>query len=222
MLTTQDGLWRYRLGDVVEVSGFDPTDGVPVIQFVERRKFFIHPCAFTDQLVYSVAIRFPDFIVGEKELRAVMSAAAPDMLAKVVDWTVTIDDRRFPATIGFFLEVDGDQGKYGFPRICSYAHDARFPLDPASVVSNVELAPERVLNELTRSNGNIAWAFERNKFRKPTFRLVRSGTFSEFRQLKLDKGSNNLGQVKVPTVLPRATYVAWFSNRVVQELRVSS
>jgi len=38
VLTTQDGLWRYRLGDVVEISGFDPTDGVPIIQFVERRK----------------------------------------------------------------------------------------------------------------------------------------------------------------------------------------
>ncbi|KAG8215768.1 GH3 auxin-responsive promoter-domain-containing protein [Butyriboletus roseoflavus] len=38
VLTTRDGLWRYRLGDVVEISGFDPTDGVPIIQFVERRK----------------------------------------------------------------------------------------------------------------------------------------------------------------------------------------
>ena len=38
VVTNQDGLWRYRLGDVVEISGFDPTDGVPVIQFVERRK----------------------------------------------------------------------------------------------------------------------------------------------------------------------------------------
>ncbi|KAI6121059.1 GH3 auxin-responsive promoter [Pisolithus croceorrhizus] len=25
--TTHDGLWRYRLGDVVEIAGFDPTDG---------------------------------------------------------------------------------------------------------------------------------------------------------------------------------------------------
>lgn len=38
VLTTKDGLWRYRLGDVVDIAGFDPTDGVPIIQFVERRK----------------------------------------------------------------------------------------------------------------------------------------------------------------------------------------
>ncbi|KAF8552831.1 hypothetical protein OG21DRAFT_1511004 [Imleria badia] len=28
---------------------------------------------------------------------------------KVVDWTTTIDDRYFPATIGFFVELVGDQ-----------------------------------------------------------------------------------------------------------------
>ncbi|KAI5995277.1 GH3 auxin-responsive promoter-domain-containing protein [Pisolithus orientalis] len=29
--TTHDGLWRYRLGDIVEIAGFDPTDGSPII-----------------------------------------------------------------------------------------------------------------------------------------------------------------------------------------------
>ena len=75
-----------------------------------------------------------------------------------------------------------------------------------------------MLDELSRSNKNIAWALAHDLFRKPTIRLVRSGTFSDFRQLKLDEGSNNLGQVKVPVVLPKAAYVTWFSNRVVQEL----
>lgn len=38
VLTTEHGLWRYRLWDVVEISGFNPTDGVPIIQFIERRE----------------------------------------------------------------------------------------------------------------------------------------------------------------------------------------
>ncbi|KAF8551960.1 hypothetical protein OG21DRAFT_1537748 [Imleria badia] len=177
VLTTQDGLWRYRLGDVVEISEFDPTDGVPVIQFVERR---------------NVSIRFPTCMVSETELRAAM--AVPDMVANVVDWTAAIDDRCLPATIGFFVEFAGDQ------------------------VSDLALAPERMLDELTRLNKNIVRALELDMFRKPTVRLVRSGTFSDFRQLKLDEGSNNLGQVKVPVALPNAAYVTWFSNRVVQEL----
>ena len=74
-----------------------------------------------------------------------------------------------------------------------------------------------MLDELTRSNQNIAWALAHELFRKPTVRLVRSGTFSDFRQLKLDEGSHNLGQVKVPVVLPKTAYVTWFLSRVVWE-----
>ena len=75
-----------------------------------------------------------------------------------------------------------------------------------------------MLDELSRSNKNIAWALAHDLFRKPTIRLVRSGTFSDFRQLKLDEGSNNLGQIKVPVVLLKDEYIAWFLDRVVQEL----
>ncbi|KAI9573260.1 GH3 auxin-responsive promoter [Boletus coccyginus] len=179
VLTTQNGLWRYRLGDVVEISGFDPADGVPIIQFIERR---------------SVAIRFPDIMVTEKELRTAMSSVGPNILAKVVDWTATIDDRRVPATIGFFVELASDQ------------------------VPDLALAPERVLDELLRTNENIAWGVTNDVLGKPTIRLVRPGTFSDFRQLKLDEGANSLGQIKVPVSLPKAAYVTWFSNRVVREL----
>ena len=63
-----------------------------------------------DQLLDSVAMRFPDIMVTEKELSAVMSSVGPNMLAKVVDWTATIDDRQVPATIGFFVELASDQG----------------------------------------------------------------------------------------------------------------
>ncbi|KAI6030597.1 hypothetical protein F5J12DRAFT_779706 [Pisolithus orientalis] len=38
MCIIRDGLWRYRLGDVVEIAGFDPTDGSPIIRYFERRK----------------------------------------------------------------------------------------------------------------------------------------------------------------------------------------
>ena len=75
-----------------------------------------------------------------------------------------------------------------------------------------------MFDELLRSNGNVAWALEHDKIRKPTIRLVRPAAFSDFLQLKLDEGSKNLGQVKVPVVLPKAEYVQWFSDRVVHEL----
>ncbi|KIK12743.1 hypothetical protein PISMIDRAFT_18503 [Pisolithus microcarpus 441] len=43
VLTTGDGFWRYRLGDVVEALGFDPRDGQPVVRYVERRKGRAYP-----------------------------------------------------------------------------------------------------------------------------------------------------------------------------------
>ncbi|KAI9458987.1 hypothetical protein HD554DRAFT_2317072 [Boletus coccyginus] len=159
--------------------GFDPTDGVPIFQFVER-------C--------NVAIRFPNVMVSEKELRAAMASVGPNMLEKIVGWTATIDDRRVPATIGFFVELVSEQ------------------------VPDLALAPERVIDELSRSNGVIVRTLGQGLFSKPTIRLVRPGTFSDFQQLKLDEGIKNLGQIKVPVVLPKAEYVTWFSDRVVDEL----
>ncbi|KAF8127935.1 GH3 auxin-responsive promoter [Boletus edulis] len=179
VLTTRDGLWRYRLGDVVEICGFDPTDGVPIIRFVERR---------------NMTIRFPNVMVTEEELRTAMSSAVLNMPVKVINWTAAIDDRSLPATIGFFVELAGDQ------------------------VSDISRAPERLLDELSRLNRKIAHELTiRDTIRKPTIRLLRSGTFSDFLQLKLDEGSRNNGQVKVPVVLPKAAYVTWFASRVVQE-----
>lgn len=35
--TNSDGLWRYRLNDIVEVSGFTPAEGIPLVRYVERK-----------------------------------------------------------------------------------------------------------------------------------------------------------------------------------------
>jgi hypothetical protein len=40
-LTTYDGLWRYAIGDIVTVVGFDPRDGQPVVRFQGRTRFVI-------------------------------------------------------------------------------------------------------------------------------------------------------------------------------------
>ena len=48
-----------------------------------------------------------------------MSCVAPNDLVKVVDWTATIDDRHLPTTIGFFVELDGDQGMASYVSVLS-------------------------------------------------------------------------------------------------------
>ncbi|KAG9312552.1 GH3 auxin-responsive promoter [Chiua virens] len=181
VVTTGDGLWRYRLGDVVEIAGFDATDGMPILQFVERR---------------DVAIRTTDFMVTEKELRAAVSSIAPGVLVNIVDWTTTIDDRHIPATIGFFVEFADEQAP----------------------IPDLARAPQDILDALSDSNKNVTWALDHEVLGKPTIRVVRTGTFGAFRQMKLDEGGRGVGQVKVPVVLPKPAYVAWFSDRVVWEV----
>jgi len=177
VVTNPDGLWRYRLEDVIEIAGFDPTDGIPVMKFIERR---------------TVSMIIEQIMLRERELKAAISSAP---LENVVDWTATIDDRWLPRTIGFFVELANDE------------------------VSDVALtASHRVLDTLLQLKPRISARLEAGRLRKPTIWLVRSGTFSDFRQLKLDEGGRNVGQIKVPVVLPKAEYVTWFSNRVVREL----
>jgi len=180
MVTTSDGLWRYRLGDVVEIAGFDPTEG-PVMRFVERR---------------SVTMRFYTFMLTEKDLRDAMSSAILSIpRVNVCNWTTTMDERQIPSTVGFFVELADNE------------------------VSDLMLsAPDRVLDALKQLNPNVAFSIRSDYFRKPTIRLVRPGTFSDFLQLKIDEGSQNVGQIKVPVVLPKDEYVTWFSSRVVREL----
>ena len=138
-----------------------------------------------------------------------MSYVPPNI---VVNWTAAVDNRSTPATIAFFVELSGDHDTHGTSRVDSPADG------PCAPLPDLALARDRVFDELLRSNENLAWDFGLHRFRKPTFRLVRAGTFSEFLQMKLDEGSRNVGQVKVPVVLPKPEYVTWFSERVMQEL----
>ena len=161
--------------------------------------------------LFSAVIRFPFFQISEQELRSAMSSVVVDTVGHVVDWTSTVDERQVPYTIGFFVELAGDEGMPLFLFCCA-------SLFISCIVSDSMLTGERILDVLSRSNENITRAFARGILGKPTIRIVKRGTFSKFRQLKLDEGVQSLGQVKVPVVLPKAAYVTWFANQVVEEL----
>ena len=106
----------------------------------------IHPHAFAaDQPLDSVAIRFPDIMVTEKELRAAMSSVGPDILAKVVDWTATSDERRVPATIGFFVELASDQGIASRILLFCLAHVTR------SLFSTLDITPQSLISHSLRN-----------------------------------------------------------------------
>ncbi|KIJ08437.1 hypothetical protein PAXINDRAFT_88847, partial [Paxillus involutus ATCC 200175] len=188
IMTTGNGLWRYRLGDVVEVCGFDPCDGTPIVGFVERR---------------GGAMRFYQFMTTEKEITDTVTSVAPSTIGRIIAFTVVLDARKPPATYGFLVELAGDLG----PSL----------LVGALLWPKPELASQKILDVLIESNPNIQVSMNSGKLRKPTIRIVEPGTFREFRQWKLEKVTGNLGQIKVPVVLNDAESVEWICKNVVDE-----
>ncbi|GLB35342.1 putative GH3 auxin-responsive promoter [Lyophyllum shimeji] len=94
VLTTRDGFWRYRIGDIVEIAGFDPVDGQPIIRYSGRRKFIMRAAG--------------EFVTDKELLDAVH--AVSDTLGNVTEFTVIIDDRRIPRAYGFLVELNGSPG----------------------------------------------------------------------------------------------------------------
>jgi len=86
VLTTQDGLWRYRTMDAVCVVGFSPKDGIPLIEYKERR----NQSMWVAQALVSQA----------DILASIHGISAFDH----VEFTTWWDDRSHPPTVGFFIE----------------------------------------------------------------------------------------------------------------------
>ncbi|EIW81168.1 hypothetical protein CONPUDRAFT_82204 [Coniophora puteana RWD-64-598 SS2] len=92
ILTTRDGFWRYRLGDVVEVVGFDPRDGQPIIHYLERR---------------SSCIRLASEITTESELTGAIMTVSKD-LGTVAEFCVMGDYRATRARYGYWVETQNN------------------------------------------------------------------------------------------------------------------
>ncbi|KAG1743315.1 GH3 auxin-responsive promoter-domain-containing protein [Suillus paluster] len=137
VLTTCNGLWRYRLGDVAELLGFAPDDGSPVVRFVERR---------------NAVIKFDTTFLTEAQLVQSISSATQD-------------------TIGV--------------------------------------------------NKNIKRAYDTGAFGMPTIRIVKPGTFTQYRKWKGEAVVIGTCQVKVPVVKSDTTAQEWIMNRVELEIQMS-
>ncbi|KAI5998363.1 GH3 auxin-responsive promoter [Pisolithus orientalis] len=94
VLTTRDGFWRYRLGDVVEIAGFDPRDGQPLIRYIERR---------------NMHIRLANEVTTETQLRQVVDATS-DLFGRVSEFCVSPDYRQAVARYAFIVELQGNPG----------------------------------------------------------------------------------------------------------------
>ncbi|KAF8888220.1 GH3 auxin-responsive promoter [Infundibulicybe gibba] len=135
ILTTRDGFWRYRLGDVLEIKGFAPEDGSPLIRFLERR---------------SAVMRISGEFVSEAELHRAVGSIE-DIIGRVMEFSVVVDDRWFPRRYGFLLELESEPGPH--------AHTA----------------PRRLQEYLSSTNSTFARFNSDSKVGKPSVRVLAAG-----------------------------------------------
>ncbi|KAI5997067.1 GH3 auxin-responsive promoter [Pisolithus albus] len=180
ILTTRDGFWRYRLGDVVKVVGFDPRDGQPVVRYVE----------LNDSL-FSVHIRIANEVTTETQLRSVVNATS-DLLGGVSEFCVCPDYRESVGRYAFLVELQGNLGE------------------------NAITAPSALHTSLQNLNENYFRDSLSGKIDVPAVRVLRPGTFGEFREWKIrTSGGATVGQVKVPVVVWDEASRVWLQERAI-------
>ncbi|KAI6115647.1 GH3 auxin-responsive promoter [Pisolithus croceorrhizus] len=177
--TTEDGLWRYLIDDIIQVTGFDPRNGWPVFKFYGRK---------------NLAIRFQYTAVTEAHLTSVIQALNIEGIARIQEFTAVVDLRDFPQTVGFFLEIIGDIGPD--------ATEAR----------------QKAFEALVGANEDHQRAFDAGQLRLPTIRIVKPGTFAEYRLWRGESMNVGVGQIKVPVVMLNEEQQEWIAERVVTEL----
>ncbi|KAF8888221.1 GH3 auxin-responsive promoter [Infundibulicybe gibba] len=178
ILTTRDGFWRYRLGDILEIVGFAPEDGSPLIRFLERR---------------SAVMRVAGEFVSEAELHRAVRLVE-DVIGRVLEFSVVIDDRWFPRRYGFLLELEGEPGPH--------AHTA----------------PRRLQEYLSSTNSTFARFNSDSMVGGPSVRVLAPGTFSEYRSWRIGLLGSGSGQMKIPTIIHDPETRDWLVGRVVREL----
>ncbi|KAI6119507.1 GH3 auxin-responsive promoter [Pisolithus thermaeus] len=179
VVTTEDGLWRYLIDDMIQVTGFDPRNGSPVFKFYGRK---------------NLAIRFPYTQITEAHLVSVIRSLDTEDIAKIQEFTAVVDSRELPQTVGFFLEIIGDIG-------------------PGATA-----ARQKAFEALVRANEDHQRAFGAGLIRLPTIRIVKPGTFAEYRLWRGESMDAGVGQIKVPIVMLNEEQQEWIAERVIVEL----
>ncbi|KAH0828160.1 GH3 auxin-responsive promoter-domain-containing protein [Lanmaoa asiatica] len=118
ILTTRDGLWRYRLGDILYIVGFDDETNSPVFKVSGRR-------------VSQIMLRHTH--VTEDQLLETIRVFSLEDVIEVQEFTTMVDNRAIVPTVGFFFELTGPLGPN--------TDQARQKIFDALATTNVEHQP---------------------------------------------------------------------------------
>ncbi|KAI6038809.1 GH3 auxin-responsive promoter [Pisolithus marmoratus] len=198
VVTTQDGLWRYLIDDVIQVTGFDPRNGSPTFRFYGRK---------------NLEIRLSHVAISEANLVCAIRSINTEDIVKVQEFTAVIDQRQLPQTVGFFLEITGDIGQLSHP-----LNLLRSNSPPSNLGLRAKVARQIAFEALAALNVEYQRALDAGQFRLPTIRIVKPGTFAEYRLWRAESMKAGVGQVKVPVVMSNEGQQEWIAQRVVTEL----
>jgi len=84
--------------------------------------------------------------------------------------------------------------------------------------TEVSSARQKVLEALVSTNDEHQRAFDAGRLRLPTIRIVKSGTFRDYRRCRGEQLKTAVGQTKVPVVVMDPDTLVWLEERVVKEL----
>ncbi|KAI6038426.1 GH3 auxin-responsive promoter [Pisolithus marmoratus] len=140
----------------------------------------------------NLEIRLPHALVTDADLLAVVYGFSGEDTVEVQEFTTVVDDRTFPLTLGFFVSITGSP--------------------------NANLARQKAFTALAATSEEHQIAFDNNEIDLPTIRIVKPGTFADYRRWRGETMNVGAGQIKLPSVLFDPKAQEWMSERVMTEL----
>jgi len=99
-----------------------------------------------------------------------------------------------------------------FTSLCEVSLNAGF------LGTSPHLAKQRLLDGLSNANENFRNGYDAEWFGMPTIRVVKPGTFLEYRKWRGETAAIGTCQVKLPVVLTDTAAQEWITNRVELEI----
>lgn len=161
----------------------------------------------------SLAIRLPYAAITEAHLISVVRAIDTEDIVKVQEFTAIVDRRELPQTVGFFFETTGDTGTLLHRSDYNGPNPPRFNLGRLA-----KFGRQNAFEALVATNEEHQRAFDTGRLRLPTIRIVRRGTFAEYRLWRAESMKAGIGQIKVPVAMSNEDQQEWITERVVMEL----
>ena len=180
----------------------------------EWNVWFVYRSRFTAVLcIRSLVIELPHASIMEAELLKMIQAINREDIVWVQEFTSILDRRELPETVGLIVEITGDIGMASCLRSTALYMDTHM----VGIDTEASSARQKAFEVLVSTNAEHQGAFDAGQLRLPTIRIVKSGTFADYRRCRGEQLNTAVG-TKVPVVVMDPDVLVWLEVRVAKEL----